>query len=103
MRQFVQAYPQDPLSGNAQYWLGETFYVRNNHTEAAVQFMQGYQRYPQSPKAPDNLFKLGMSLSSLDRKPEACAAFGRFNTEYPGAPGALKQRVQEERRRLACG
>lgn len=103
MRQFVQAYPQDALSGNAQYWLGETFYVRNNHTEAAVQFMQGYQRYPQSPKAPDNLFKLGMSLASLDRKPEACAAFGRFNTEYPGAPGALKQRVQEERRRLACG
>ena len=103
MRQFVQAYPQDPLSGNAQYWLGETFYVRNNHTEAAVQFMQGYQRYPQSPKAPDNLFKLGMSLAILDRKPEACAAFGRFNTEYPGAPGALKQRVQEERRRLACG
>jgi len=103
MRQFVQAYPQDSLSGNAQYWLGETYYVRNNHTEAAVQFMQGYQRYPQSPKAPDNLFKLGMSLASLDRKPEACAAFGRFNTEYPGAPGALKQRVQEERRRLACG
>ncbi len=103
MRQFVQAYPQDALSGNAQYWLGETFYVRNNHTEAAVQFMQGYKNYPQSPKAPDNLFKLGMSLASLDRKPEACAAFGRFNSEYPGAPGALKQRVQEERRRLACG
>lgn len=103
MRQFVQAYPSDALSGNAQYWLGETFYVRNNHTEAAVQFMQGYQRYPQSPKAPDNLFKLGMSLAVLDRKPEACAAFGRFNSEYPGAPGALKQRVQEERRRLACG
>ncbi len=103
MRQFVQAYPQDTLAGNAQYWLGETFYVRNNHTDAAVQFMQGYQRYPQSPKAPDNLFKLGMSLANLDRKPEACAAFGRFNSEYPGAPGALKQRVQEERRRLACG
>lgn len=103
MRQFVQTYPQDPLSGNAQYWLGETFYVRNNHTEAAVQFMQGYQRYPQSPKAPDNLFKLGMSLAILDRKPEACAAFARFNSEYPGAPGALKQRVQEERRRLGCG
>jgi tol-pal system protein YbgF len=102
LRQFVNAYPHDPLAGNAQYWLAETYYVRNNYSEAATQFLKGYQTYPQSPKAPDNLFKLGLTLTILGKVQEACSAFQRFDKEYPAAPGALKRRVGDERQRLGC-
>src|SRR5262249_60314953 len=102
LRQFVTAHPQDPLAGNAQYWLAETYYVRNNYSEAATQFLKGYQTYPQSPKAADNLFKLGMTLTILGKVQDACSAFQRFDREYPSAPGALKRRVGDERQRLAC-
>ena len=102
LRQFVTAYPHDPLAGNAQYWLGETYYVRNNYSEAAAQFLKGYQTYPQSPKAPDNLFKLGLTLTILGKVQEACSAYQRFDREYAGAPGVLKRRVADERQRLAC-
>jgi tol-pal system protein YbgF len=102
LRQFVSAYPHDPLAGNAQYWLAETYYVRNNYSEAATQFLKGYQTYPQSPKAPDNLFKLGLTLTILGKVQEACSAFQRFDKEYPAAPGALKRRVVDERQRLGC-
>ncbi|MEJ0067645.1 MAG: tetratricopeptide repeat protein [Pseudomonadota bacterium] len=52
LRQFVTAYPSDPLAGNAQYWLGETYYVRNNYSEAAAQFLKGYQTYPRVRRRP---------------------------------------------------
>jgi tol-pal system protein YbgF len=102
LKQFVAAHPDDPLAPNAQYWLAETFFVRNNFGEAAAQFLAGYQKYPQAPKAPDNLVKLGLSLAKLGKTPEACAAFTRFEKEYPAATGALRGRVSDERQHLKC-
>jgi tol-pal system protein YbgF len=102
LKQFVAAHPNDPLASSAQYWLGETFFVRSNFADAAAQFLAGYQKYPQSPKAPDSLMKLGLSLAKLNKNPEACAAFARFQKEYPSATGALRGRVADERRRLKC-
>ena len=102
LKQFVNAHPQDPLAVNAQYWLAETFFVRNNFSDAAAQFLTGYQKYPKSPKAPDYLYKLGVSLAKLNKSKEACAAFARFQSEYPTATGALKGRVADERHRLKC-
>lgn len=102
LRQFVTTNPNDDLAGNAQYWLGETYYVRGSYPEAAQQFLTGYQKYPKSPKAPDNLLKLGLSLANTGKAKEACAAYGRFTSEYANASEFLKRRVREERQRLAC-
>jgi tol-pal system protein YbgF len=102
LKQFVAAHPKDPLASSAQYWLGETFFARNNFADAAAQYLVGYQKYPQSPRAPEYLYKLGVSLSKLNKNPEACAAFARFQKEYPSATGALRGRVSDERRRLKC-
>ena len=103
LKAFVAQHPKDPLAGNAQYWLAETYYVRNNYSEAATQFLKGYQTYPQSPKAADNLFKLGVTLTILGKVQDACSAFQRFDREYANAPGVLKRRVTDERQRLGCG
>lgn len=100
---FLGAHGSDDLAGNAQYWLGETYYVRGNYQEAAAQFFQGYQKYPKNNKAPDNLLKLGLSLAHINKTKEACASFNRFNSEYPQASAFLKRRVQEERARNNCG
>lgn len=102
-RSFLGTYGADDLAGNAQYWLGETYYVRGNYQEAAAQFFQGYQKYPKNAKAPDNLLKLGLSLAHINKTKEACASFNRFTTEYPQASAFLKRRVQEERARHNCG
>ena len=63
---FLTRYPDDPLAGNAKYWLGETHYVRGDYQQAAVTFAEAYQSYPESSKAPDNLLKLALSLASLN-------------------------------------
>lgn len=102
LRSFIAAYPNDGLTPNAQYWLGESFFARQNYKDAAEQFLIGYQKYPQSLKAPDNLLKLGLSLQNLSKKPEACSAYARFAKEYPAASVTLKRRVAEEQQRLNC-
>jgi tol-pal system protein YbgF len=100
---FVTANPEDPLAGNAQYWLGETFYVRGDYQKAARIFAEGFQRYPGSAKAPDNLLKLGMSLSQLEQKSDACITLKKLREEYPQAPSSIIQRADREIGRLQCG
>jgi tol-pal system protein YbgF len=102
LRAFVAQNPQDALAGNAKYWLGETFYVRQDYQQAAITFAEAYQEYPGSGKAPDNLLKLGMSLSALGSKNDACGTFAELLKRYPQAAATVLQRAKQERLRLAC-
>ena len=102
LRDFVAKYPGNALSGNAQYWLGETYYVRNKFDLAATAFAEGYQKYPKGPKAPDSLLKLGMSLGKLGRKADACQAFSRLDRDFPVSTVTIKEREAEERRHNGC-
>jgi tol-pal system protein YbgF len=99
---FVAANPEDSLAGNAQYWLGETFYVRGDYPTAARAFAEGFQRYPDSAKAPDNLLKLGMSLAQLEQSADACITLKKLRVEYPDAPTSIVQRADREIGRLQC-
>jgi tol-pal system protein YbgF len=103
LRSFIGQHPQHTLAGNAQYWLGETYYVRKDYRQAAVAFAEGYQNYPNSAKAPDNLLKLGLALAQIGEKADACEAFAQLGRQFPTAPQSLKDRAQRERQRLTCG
>jgi tol-pal system protein YbgF len=102
LRQFLEQHPDDPLAGNAMYWLGETHYVRQDYAAAAKVFAEGFQSYPDSVKAPDNLLKLGMSLSSLKQNEDACGTFIELEKRYPGAAQEILKRARNERQRLGC-
>lgn len=99
---FVKRFPGDALAGNAQYWLGETYYVRKDYENAATAFALGYQKYPKSAKAADDLLKLGMSLGGLGKKQDACTAFARLDRDFPTAPANLKEREASERQQVGC-
>lgn len=99
---FLTKYPSDSLSGNAQYWLGETYFVRGQYKAAAGAFLKGYQTYGQSGKAPDSLLKLAMSLDRLGQKEAACSSFSELATKFPTAPQSVKGRAQSERQRIGC-
>jgi tol-pal system protein YbgF len=100
--EFLKRYPGDPLAGNAQYWLGETFYVRAQYKPAAAAFLKGYQAYGRSSKAPDSLLKLAMSLDRLGQRDAACSSYSELSVKFPSAPGAVRGRADSERRRLGC-
>ena len=101
-RQFIAAHPQNTLSGNAQYWLGETYYVRGDFQQAAVVFAEGFKKWPENNKAPDNLLKLGLSLSTLGQKPDACGIFSALLERYAQANPIILQRARSQQKTLSC-
>lgn len=102
LKAFIERHPRDQMAGNAQFWLGETYYTRGLYLQAASAFAEGYKRYPKSPKAPDGLLKLGMSLGHANQKQNACLALAELDHDFPHASGAIKERAAAERRHLGC-
>ena len=102
LRAFVEHHPNDAMAGNAQYWLGETYYARGKFVEAASAFAEGYKKYPKSAKAPDGLLKLGMALGRANQKQNACVALGQLDQSFPHAASTIKQRAADEKKRLGC-
>ena len=98
----LSKFPQDKLAGNAQYWLGETYYARKDFERAAVAFGKGYQGYENSPKKADSLLKLGMSMQELGQKENACAAFTGLPEEFPKAEKQLLAKAAERAEQLGC-
>lgn len=101
-RALVEHFPDDPLAGKAQYWLGETYYVRGQFKNAADAFLKGYRTYRTGEKAPDSLLKLGMALVELGQKDAACSTLNEFSARFPSADPVLRDEAKSERRRAGC-
>lgn len=99
---FLKTYPDHALVGNAQYWLGETYYVRGKYDEAAQAFAEGFKKYPKGAKAPDNLLKLGMSLAAMGKKEDACLALAQIDQEFANVAVPVQRRATQEMTRLGC-
>ncbi|TWB45099.1 tol-pal system protein YbgF [Nitrospirillum pindoramense] len=99
--QFLKQNPDSPLASNAQYWLGETFYMRGNYKAAAVAFGDGYKKYPKSNKGADYLLKLALSLDGLGDKTSACVVLKQLDADKDAAP-TLKRRGEDQKSRLGC-
>lgn len=87
-KQFLQAYPQSTLADNAQYWLGESYYVTRDFQSAAAAFQTLLDRWPASRKAPDALLKLGYTQAELQHTAQARATLAQVSTRYPGTDAA---------------
>lgn len=97
-RTFIQQYPDSPLTPNAYYWLGESYYVTMNYPVAAEAFQRLLSQYPQSDKAPDAMLKLGYSQLELKQPDQGKATLKSVTTKYPGSKAAGL--AQERLRRL---
>lgn len=103
LRAFVERHPEDPLAGNAMYWMGETYYVRKLYPEAARIFLDAYQRFPKGNKAPDNLFKLAKSLVQIGETSSACTTYVELVKTFPNANARILTGAQSDIQRLGCG
>jgi tol-pal system protein YbgF len=99
---WLAAYPGDPQSIDAQFWLGESHLQQGEYRDAANAFLTVYKTAPESIKGPDSLMKLGMSLSALGEKTAACATFAELGKRYPQSAESLMSRVRDEETRAGC-
>lgn len=101
-RSFIATYANDPLIGNAHYWLGRTYFARRQFKLAADAFLAGYKKDKNSAIAPDALLHLGISLTQLGEKEAACSTLGELSKQFPGASENLKQEAEEAIQRALC-
>ncbi len=102
LREFVDTNPKHKLAGNAQYWYGETFRVRQLYQDAATAYLNGYQKYPKSTKAPVNLLKLGVMLVQIGEKDQGCSMIIGVKVQYPKANQSVIQKAEYEKKKFNC-
>jgi tol-pal system protein YbgF len=87
---FLRHYPHNDYAGNAQYWLGECYYSRQEYTLAAAAFRKTVETYPQGGKTPDALLKLATTLQQMNEAGQAQEALRLLHSRYPDSPAARK-------------
>ena len=102
LREFLDVNSNHELAGNAQYWYGETFRVRQLYQDAATAYLDGYQKYPKSSKAPVNLLKLGVMLVQIGEKTQGCSMILGVKDQYPKASQSVIQKAEYEKKKFNC-
>ncbi len=87
-KDFLTSYPASPLAENAQYWLGEAYYVTRDFDSASGAFKSVLSKWPDSRKAPDALLKLGYTQIAQNKMGEGRATLSQVVQKYPGTDAA---------------
>jgi tol-pal system protein YbgF len=85
---FLRRYPKDELAGNAQYWVGESFYAEKKWNDAIVEFQRVLKDHKGSEKVPDALVKIGMSFQAQGDCQNALLFFDEVQQAHKAAPAA---------------
>jgi tol-pal system protein YbgF len=85
---FLMAYPGGAYADNAQYWLGEVYYLTRDFDRALAEFNKVLTDYPDSAKRPNALLKIGFVHYEKGQWKDASGALSRVVTEYPTSSAA---------------
>jgi tol-pal system protein YbgF len=96
-QQFLAAFPDSSLADNAQYWLGEGYYVNKDYESALKSFRQVVDKYPGSRKLPDALLKVGFCNYELKRWAPAREALNQVVRNHPDSSSAKLARERLDR------
>ena len=82
-KNFLKDYPNNSLSNNAQYWIGEANYVMQNYEIAINEYQALLNTYPNSQKTSHALLKIGYSYVEIGNIAEAKKILKEVVRQYP--------------------
>ena len=99
-QQFITEYPSGSYADNAQYWLGETYYITRRFAESVQEFQRLIAQYPNSQKLTHALLKIGYAHDELGNRAEAERVLGELIARHPqsAAAGLARKRLVSIRR-----
>jgi tol-pal system protein YbgF len=80
---FLKQYPNTELSDNAQFWIGETYYLKKDYERAVLEYEKAIVKYPEGDKIPAALFKQALAFFELGDKTNAKNLLKRIIEKYP--------------------
>ncbi len=87
-QRFLSAYPNSDQAGDAQYWLGESYYLGRDYGAAKDAFINLGVRYPESARLPDALLKLGYLYGEAGEANRAREVLQKLVQAYPNTQAA---------------
>jgi tol-pal system protein YbgF len=88
--QYLQAYGNTDLAGNAQFYLGEIQYRQGNLNGAVQSYNKVLDQYPGGNKSAAAQLKKGYALLDLGQKSEGIAELRSLMARYPKSPEAAQ-------------
>jgi tol-pal system protein YbgF len=85
---FLKQYPNAELSGNAQFWIGETYYQKKDFEKAILEYEKAISKYPESSKIPAALFKQALAFLELGDKTNARNLLRKVIERFPNSEQA---------------
>lgn len=82
MNDLIRSEPQNRLSSNCMYWIGEAHFGKRDYQAAAQSFEQ-VMEYPNSPKLDDALIMAGRCYLKLGNADRASRAFNQLLEDFP--------------------
>jgi tol-pal system protein YbgF len=89
---FRAKYPRHALAVNAQYWIGEAYYVQRDYRQAIAEFLKVLDLGSPNGKTADALLKIGLSYERLHDPSRAHQTWERVVSDHPGSEAAVKAR-----------
>ena len=99
---FVVRHPKSRYLADATFQLGESYFQRGRHREAAENYLKITTSYGSSARAPEALLRLGQSLNALGAKEQACASFAEVARKYPTASATVRGAADREAKKAQC-
>ena len=98
-QKFLDEYPSGKFADNAQYWLGESYYVTRNFDSAMREFDKLVTTHPDSQKVTHALLKIGYIHDELGQKDKAREVLTGLTEKYPQstAAGLAAKRLERMR------
>lgn len=87
---FLKKFPDSTLRDNAQFWLGETWYVSKGFKQALVEFQKVIKDYPDSNKLADAWLRVGYCNAELEQTEAARKAFATVTEQFPESDAAKR-------------
>ncbi|WP_232510471.1 tol-pal system protein YbgF [Desulfovibrio sp. G11] len=90
---FLKNYKGHNLASEAQFYLAECYFQRNQFADAALSYDKVIKEYPKSSSAPGAYLKQGISFSKLNQSAAAKARLEELIKKYPNSPEAARAKT----------
>lgn len=86
---FMKTFPKSDLADDAQYFVGETYYMSGRFQDAVAAYNVVIERHPSSNTLPDTYYKRGMAQKALGQTPAAKESLAFVIKTYPSSDAAF--------------
>jgi len=80
---FLKQYPNMELSDNAQFWIGETHFLKKDFEKAILEYEKVIVKYPEGDKVSSALLKQALAFLELGDKTNARNLLKRVTDRFP--------------------